>query len=804
MKRLIAYISFSLLGLGFIYPQEESQLYCGTSTIMQHTLQDSKKQQVIKQLENFTKEFINQNGTKSLSSYIFPVVVHVVHDYGEENISYEQIDNGILRINEDFNGLNDDLSEVIDEFNDIIGFPNMEFRLATKDPDGNCTYGVTRTFSNVANMSEDDVLSLVNWPDNKYINIYIVPAFADFMSSAAAYTYYPGNGPTEYGDPIFCRYNYFGDWNTNNDSGPTGSNWQRHTMSHEMGHFFNLLHPWGNNNPGEEQNCFYDDNVEDTPNTVGVDGWCQMDQTTCGSLDNVQNIMEYSSCSHMFTQGQAYRMEAAANSLLGNRWYLWQFENLIATGTDDESWNNDPYTDCIPIPDFQASQTASCPGTTIEFENFTYNYQAENITYNWSFEGGTPNTSTQENPTIIYNNPGQFNVSLTVCNNGNCNTLNLENAISIVSEENVNIQDMFFEGFEDNNFPITENTVWVMGDDYNEQHWERTELASSEGAASLRIKSESYGFERFPHSFISPSLNLSEFTFSDPPFLCFDIAYAKRLPYNLWSYDTGLWEDQNYSIHWDELTIQVKNCDDETWYDRPPLSTRPGYSGPFPAQQQTLFSNYNVYNEDFIPSVNDWKEYCVNIGQLVGQEKAVIKLSFYGTGTEQYAVYTENGDPCENYLLVEEIGGNWLYIDNIRIGSTDIINPNDSSISGCIDSDACNYNPDANIDNGSCIYPPDYYNCFNVCNSDIDCDNVCDQIDNCPWFPNFDQIDSDGDGLGDICDFTPFTITEIDSYTKNLIQVIDILGRNIHENHFQLAIYDDGTVVRQYMLNNND
>ena len=293
MKKLITLTCCSLLA--FIYAQNDSQLHCGTSHLMQQTLQDSEKQQVVQQLENFTKEFIQQNGGKSMSSYIFPVVVHVIHDYEQENISYEQIDNGILRINEDFNGLNDDLSEVIDDFSSIIGVANMEFRLATKDPDGNCTYGVTRTASNFTYMGGNNVFSLLNWPDDKYINIYIVRGFDYAQMNSAAWTYMPGMGPSEYGDAIFCRYDYFGDWNTNSDSGPTGANWTRHIISHEMGHFFNLKHPWGGNNEaGLEDNCFVDDDVEDTPNTIGTTYACQLDQATCSSLDNVQNIMDYS------------------------------------------------------------------------------------------------------------------------------------------------------------------------------------------------------------------------------------------------------------------------------------------------------------------------------------------------------------------------------------------------------------------------------------------------------------------------------------------------------------------------------
>ena len=190
---------------------------------------------------------------------------------------------------------------------------------------------------------------------------------------------------------IFCRYDYFGDWNINNDSGPTNLNWKRHTMSHEMGHFFNLLHPWGaTNEPGLENNCSFDDWVLDTPQTIGANSACPLYQSTCGSLDNIQNIMDYSSCSHMFTQGQTYRMEAVANSLIGNRWHLWQDDNLIDTGTNDESVNNSPYSSCAPIPDFISSNQFACVNTLIDFQNFTYNYRNNEVNYEWTFEEAYP------------------------------------------------------------------------------------------------------------------------------------------------------------------------------------------------------------------------------------------------------------------------------------------------------------------------------------------------------------------------------------------------------------------------------
>lgn len=186
---------------------------CGADKILEEALQDPEKKQILDQLEIFTKEFTNDidNYRSGEQDIIIPVVVHVIHNYGSENISYEQVDNGINRINEDFNGLNNDLVDVIDQFEDIKGWPSIQFRLATIDPDGNCTYGVTRTATEWTDESGPKVMPLVNWPSDQYVNIYVVRSFDDDHEGAAAYATYPGAGHPEYGDYIFCRYNYFGD-----------------------------------------------------------------------------------------------------------------------------------------------------------------------------------------------------------------------------------------------------------------------------------------------------------------------------------------------------------------------------------------------------------------------------------------------------------------------------------------------------------------------------------------------------------------------------------------------------------------
>ena len=713
MKRYI-YLIAILLGLSFMsIAQNEERKYCGASDLLKDALQDPEKQQILDQLEIFTQEFVanldnaRRSGPCDGGPCILPVVVHVIHNYGKENISYEQIDNGIFRINEDFNGLNDDIDEVIEEFESVIGSAPLTLRLATKDPDGNCTYGVTRTATVLTDESGPKVMSLVNWPEDQYINIYVVRSFDYTKESAAAYAVYPGMSSSEYGDYIFCRYDYFGDWNTNTDNGPTGGNWARHTMPHEMGHFFNLDHPWGgSNSPGEDGNCSIDDGVEDTPPTIGTDGnavGCPLEQATCdGSLDNVQNIMDYSSCAHMFTQGQADRMLAAANSLAGNRWYLWQESNLAETGTDDESVNNNPYVECSPIPDFRSDTDLGCSGASITFENFTYNYRTEDITYEWSFPGGSPSTSINTNPTVEYNTPGSYDVTLTACNGGFCRDTLVQNYITILSQSDVSAETGLSQSFESTSFPNMESEIWWVGEDFDEQHWQRTETVSSQGISSFKIKSQNYGYERRSHEFSTPELNLSEFTTtgSDPLMLCFDVAYAKRLPYTAVEQDDDGFVTDTYSIHHDELIISYKLCDAMQWTERPRLSTRPGTQGSFLSQQENLVTTDKIYFNSFVPNDDEWQQFCVTIQQLAGETDAIIKFEFVGTGEDQYSSHLVDADGFLEYITASTIGGNWLYLDNILIGNSSVIQNESASRNFNIDNLTISPNP-TTVDDGN-------------------------------------------------------------------------------------------------------
>ena len=272
-------------------------------------------------LEEETQVFEDFNRDELI---IIPVVFHVIHYNGPENISDEQIYSGIEVMNRDFRKLNPDTADVITEFEDIAADSEIEFRLAQIDPNGNCHTGINRIVSPLTYVGDGDVKDLIQWPRNSYLNVWVV----ENANGAAGYSLYPSsvNGAMGAGnDGIVVAHDYTGNIGTSN-------NYRSRTLTHEAGHWMNLRHPWGNSNsPGDPENCDMDDNVDDTPLTSG---WttCNLDGETCGSLDNVQNYMDYSYCSRMFTEGQKTRMRTAALSSIAQRNQLSQASNLQATG----------------------------------------------------------------------------------------------------------------------------------------------------------------------------------------------------------------------------------------------------------------------------------------------------------------------------------------------------------------------------------------------------------------------------------------------------------------------------------------
>ncbi len=437
---------------------------------------------------------------------IIPVVFHIIHFNGNENISDAQVHSAIEVANEDYSASTPGIATVDAAFAGIVGDVNFEFRLAKKDPNGNCTNGIIRTLDAGTSQGGENLKSIsIAWPRSQYLNVWVC---ASIESGAAGYAYLPWGVPSPSSDGIVLRHDYVGRIGTSN-------NLRKSAFTHEIGHWSSLLHTWGEGNtPGTESNCNQDDGVEDTPNTRGNDN-CPSNPITCGTLDNIENFMDYSYCYKMFTEGQADRMASAMNSFTAERNSLWTESNLIATGVLEP--------DVICVADFEAqSEPTICSGQSITFQDYSFNGVE---TRSWVFEGGEPSTSAELSPAVTYNNAGTFAVTLTVSNaNGSETVVKSDYVTVFASGEN---QLPYMEGFEAFSSLEPNDQNWsVINEDDDNVKWELMTSTGYQSAKSVRVRGRNNfsGLDR--ELLISPTYDLSGLTVNAA--LQFRYAHARR------------------------------------------------------------------------------------------------------------------------------------------------------------------------------------------------------------------------------------------------------------------------------------
>jgi PKD repeat protein len=456
----------------------------------------------VEQLQNAHLASFQESSNRSGTIYYIPVVYHILHEGGIENISDAQIKSDLKDLNDSFRKRNANVTAVNPAFAGIASDIEIEFRLAQKKNDGSCFSGITRTYSSSTNTGGNaaaDAVKLAhgNFPGNKYMNIYI----SKNIGGAAGYTFRPG--PPYYSDMrngIHVLHTYVGNIGT---SSQTGYNT---TIAHEAGHWLNLAHLWGNsNNPGLASNCSGDDGIADTPNSIGWTS-CNIAGVSCGTLDNVENIMEYSYCSKMFTNGQRTRMRAAVTSVIGGRNNLITAGNHAATGIFD---------DIICRADFEAESESVCQNTPIQFYDNSYHNPTS---WSWSFPGGSPSTSNAQNPVVTYNSPGRHNVTLTVTNASGTRTVTKTQYMRVLPDWGLSMP--YSEGFE-----VTQNQFednWeTIAEDTNSWSLNSANFSGS-NSAMLRNYTISDGLES---EIISPTLNLTGNTAVS---ISFKYAYARK------------------------------------------------------------------------------------------------------------------------------------------------------------------------------------------------------------------------------------------------------------------------------------
>lgn len=586
MKKILlgAMTMFSLMGA-------IAQRTCNTMNVHQRLLQSDPQYAAQRTaLEQQTQAYAAHPTHGAQRSVItIPVVVHVVYSDAAGNISDAQIQSQIARLNLDYHKLNADTASVPPVWSNLVADCNIQFCLAQRDPNGLPTNGILRKQTTVTSWLDDDKVKYTAqggddaWPAASYLNIWV----CDLGNSLLGYSQFPG-GPaatdgcvilnTAFGDHVGTVQSPF-------DIG--------RTVTHEVGHWLNLYHTWGDDNGA----CSGSDLVADTPNEAdanyGAPAFPLTDNCSATAPGVMfMNYMDYSddTALYMFTLGQNVRIQA----------------NFAAGGGHASILNS---LGCVspgggPYANFTADKLNICAGDAVQFTDQSLDTPT---VYQWSFPGGTPATSTDLNPLVTYNTPGTYAVTLTVTKDTSSNTKTISGYITVKGTSSLPLAESF-----ETTFPPA---GWSVVNPDNQTAWAQNTSAGSFGLSTSSAYLDNYTQAniRGQRDYLyTPVLDFTQGITPDTK-LKFDYAYA-----------------QKRTTSRDSLFVRYSTDCGATW------TTLWQNGSAALATTSTLYGT-SVYT----PAASEWRRdssiSLANMAGMAGVQFAFVNLSYHGN-----AIYLDN------------------------------------------------------------------------------------------------------------------------------------------------------------------
>ena len=638
-KQLLYLISFSAVVL-FSFPVSAQQINpCGTNEMLEieiekHPEIKDLRNNFEKNLENYlaNKQYAKQGG--NAQKRIIPVIFHVIHEGGAENISKAQILDQLRILNEDLNRKNPDTVNTPAPFAAVAANCNIEFRLATIDPNGECTDGINRVYSALTAEARNNVKALSYWNSQNYFNIWVVKSIehtSNIGGITLGYAQFPQGGLMST-DGIVLRHDYVG-------SIEAASQQVGRTATHEVGHWLGLRHIWGDDECGS-------DNIFDTPihkeanfnvcsfpyfqTKPNGDPFCVDADTVNGEM--FMNYMDYSddNCMNMFTEGQKMVMDyvlGGDSTVFGFRSHLVSEENLIATGVNDAAITSS----CTPRVAFTARpiggfgpKTLICEGESVNYVDFSFNYSGP-ITREWTFAGGTPATSNDSTPAVVYSTPGVHDVTLKITIVNGDVSLTKSKYIVVDPTNAPNAANFYSFGFEDAN---SFNNDWVIqniGEDANNQ-WSFDVMQTPTWALSSNAVEGNSSVKMDVYN----STDIGEDALITPPL---DLSGINNVQIKFKHAGAGV---STNAVN--ALNVWWSICGTGYWYLINPNSQTYSIS-----PEQTAHSG--LYDSDFKPTDEDWMEDSLFTSANISKSNVRFKFEYVTKGAS-----------------------NNFYLDNIRIG----------------------------------------------------------------------------------------------------------------------------------------
>jgi PKD repeat protein len=635
------------------------------------------------------QEYLNNVDLNSLErsisgKYIIPVVVHVLHLGGTENIAASQVKSQITAMNTLYAMESPGLANLssFPAFDSVVPYFNggdtafvsgpgslllnrFEFRLATRDPFGNCTDGIRRIYTEKADDAENNTYFKQQsyWDRSHYFNMWVIKSFPD--PSLLGYAQFPfafgGQFPFTSTDGVAIIHTAYGTSGT--ASGHTGA-----TPAHEAGHWLGLIHIWGDAICGS-------DGIDDTPihNDKNFSGpgcfplpktaTCYSDTNSTDSALNAlnfirrdsigemwMNIMDYTddNCQWMFSEGQYTKMNGVMETI-AFRHSLNDPSNILATGTDDQSQTTPCHAD--PIADLWSRDGTNnfiikkliCAGGDLTYRDGTYNLSNPGSavhTRAWDFPSGTPSTSTIASPVVVYNTPGTYDATLTSTNVDGASTKTWSNYVIVSSTTADESNIVYYDDFEYST-SLYEQGKWINLDQGvgSGARWEQaTNTGYMSSKCMVMRNSNNVLYEQ--DFLVTPSYDMTTITNEK---LYFKFAGARKT--------TSPFISQN-----DKLQVYVSTNCGENWSVR--SMKVDGVNKSYLAGD-TLYSA-GLFPSGFVPTAaNQWNEAEVDLNVAPYNVSTNLRVMFVWTSGGEY--------------------GNDFYIDQINITNSTSIGIEENS-----------------------------------------------------------------------------------------------------------------------------
>jgi hypothetical protein len=301
MKKIYLSLAILIAGIGMA----NAQRVCGTMEHHEMMLnQDPTYAEKIEQIEQYTQHFVYNEAGRLVVT--IPVVFHVLYNTTSQNISDARLIAQIDQLNQDFRKLNSDASLIPAAFAGVAADMEITFCLAQQTPTGAATNGIVRKSTTTASFSTNDNVKFSSsggdnaWDATKYLNLWVCNQTGGILG----YAQFPGGATST--DGVVLHYTTVGSRTVTGTGSPYNLG---RTATHEVGHWLNLRHIWGDATCGS-------DLVNDTPthNTANYGCPAYPKTNTCsgGGTEMTMNYMDYTddACMYMFTSGQKARSQA--------------------------------------------------------------------------------------------------------------------------------------------------------------------------------------------------------------------------------------------------------------------------------------------------------------------------------------------------------------------------------------------------------------------------------------------------------------------------------------------------------------